>query len=242
MIEVGFKSHVGLKRKNNEDAYLILLEDNVFMVADGVGGENAGEIASNETVQFVADYIKKIPLANCNNKEEIAQYFYDCLVEANSYIYKKSIENLENQGMATTLVIAYIKNEMLYVINVGDSRAYLIRNNNIVQITEDHTYINKLLKNGAIKWEDDIVKEKKHIITKAIGTYDFDIPDIFEIKIQEKDTLLLCTDGLHDDVTDEELVEKVVTSKDMNNLCGNLVEMANSKGGRDNITVICVKI
>ncbi len=242
MIQLGFRTDRGLMRKNNEDAYFVMPEEKVFIVADGVGGENAGEVASREAVSLVAEYIRTKPIECVADKKDIAKYFEDCLQKVNASIYNKALEKPEHRGMATTLVVAYLKGETLYVVNVGDSRGYIVRKKEIVQITEDHTYVNKLINMGKISREDEMIAENRHIITKAIGTLDFDYPDVFEIELEKDDVIILCTDGLHGELKDDEILEKVLECGKMSELANELVDMANLQGGPDNVTVVCFKI
>ena len=242
MIQVGFKSDTGLRRKNNEDSCFVIPEDKIYMVADGVGGSNSGEVASRTAVSFIAEYVKKNPLKNIKSREEIKEYFLDCVEKVNSLICELAEEKEENRGMATTLVLAYVNRRKAYILNVGDSRAYLMRKGSLTQITEDHTYVNTLVKSGAITEDDAKYHSKRHIITKAVGG-DIEIsPDIFEVKLVKDDILLLCTDGLHGEVEEEDIVEILNSGKPMSELCNMLITKANRCGGNDNITVVCVKM
>lgn len=242
MIQVGFKSDRGLKRKNNEDSCFVIPEDKIYIVADGVGGNNSGEVASRSAVSFIADYVKKNPLKNIKSREEIKDYFIDCTNKANDLICTLSEEKEENRGMATTMVLAYVSRRKAYVVNVGDSRAYLMRDGVLTQITEDHTYINTLIKSGAITEEDARYHSKRHIITRAIGGDKEVDPDIFEVKLMKDDILLLCTDGLHGEVEHDKIAEILNSGKPMSELCNMLITKANRCGGNDNITVVCVKM
>lgn len=242
MIQVGFKSDRGLKRKNNEDSCFVIPEDKIYIVADGVGGSNSGEVASRSAVSFIADYIKKNPIKAVKGREEIKNYFVNCMEEANSLVFELSYENTENKGMATTLVLAYVNRKKAYVVNIGDSRAYLMRDNNLTQITEDHTYVNTLIKSGAITADAARSHGKRHIITKALGGDRTAEPDIFEVKLMKDDILLLCTDGLHGEVDDDNICQILSSGQQMSEICNTLITRANRLGGNDNITVVCVKI
>lgn len=242
MVQVGFKSDRGLKRKNNEDACFVIPEDKIYIVADGVGGNNSGEIASRSAVSFVAEYIKKNPVKNVKGREEIKDYFVNCIEAANSLVCSMAAEAEENNGMATTLVLAYVNRRKAYVVNVGDSRAYLCRRATLTQITEDHTYVNSLIKSGALTEEDAKNHSKRHVITRALGGDKTVDPDIYEVKIMKDDILLLCTDGLHGEVEDDKICEILSSGKHMSELCNSLITRANRCGGNDNITVVCVKM
>ena len=148
----------------------------------------------------------------------------------------------QNRGMATTVVIAYIVRDRMYVMNVGDSRAYVFRKGKLTQITEDHTYVNSLVKAGIITKEEAVFHENKNMITRAVGA-DYRIePDFFTTKLREDDIVLMCTDGLYGEVEQEELIEKLSAGKTMGDTCYDLIEAANTNGGNDNITLICLKI
>lgn len=242
MIQVGFKSDTGLRRKNNEDSCFVIPEDKIYMVADGVGGGNSGEVASRTAVSFIAEYVKKNPLKNIKSRDDIKEYFLDCVEKVNSLICKLAEEKEENSGMATTLVLAYVNRRKAYILNVGDSRAYLMRKGSLTQITEDHTYVNTLVKSGAITEDDAKYHSKRHIITKAVGGDTEISPDIFEVKLVKDDILLLCTDGLHGEVEEADIVEILDSGKPMSELCNMLITKANRCGGNDNITVVCVKM
>ena len=168
-MEVGFKSDKGLKRSNNEDACFVLLPDKVYLVADGVGGGNAGEIASRTAVSEIAGYIVEHPIKQVTNKYAVVNYFQDCLDNANAVIFDKARRYEENKGMATTAAVVYAKEGKVYIANVGDSRVYLYRDGQLLQLTEDHTYVNTLLKAGVISREQAAMDDRKNVITKALG-------------------------------------------------------------------------
>ena len=241
-MEVGFKSDKGLKRSNNEDACFVFLADKVYLVADGVGGGNAGEIASRTAVKEIANYIEDHPLAEATNKYAVVKYLQACLDKTNEEIFEKARRYEENKGMATTAAIVYIKGGKAYIANVGDSRVYLYRNGELVQLTEDHTYVNTLLNAGIISQEQAAVDERKNVITKALGAEDTVEPDFFQLEIVKDDILILCTDGLYDEVDERSM--KTILEKDisMSDVCAEMVDAANKNGGHDNITIISIKV
>ena len=150
MIQVGFKTSTGMLRDNNEDACFVIPSDDVYIIADGVGGNNAGELASRTAVTGVAQCVRDNPLSECETDEEICDYFSRCLSITNDEIYALSGMYEENRGMATTIVIAYIREMTGYFVNVGDSRAYVYRKGCLSQVTEDHTYVNTLIRKGEL--------------------------------------------------------------------------------------------
>lgn len=242
MIQVGFKSDKGIKRKNNEDAYFVMPAEDVYIIADGVGGNNAGEIASRTAVSVTAEYIRENPIRNITREDELREYFMKCLSKANTEIYTLARKYEENRGMATTMVIAYVVGKLGYIVNVGDSRAYVVRQGQMKSVTEDHTYVNELLKSGVITEEEAERHPKKNMITRAIGGDAVIEPDFFRVDFENDDILLLCTDGLYSEVPDDTTANILTEAESMRDAAGMLVHEANRLGGRDNITVICLKI
>lgn len=242
MVRIGFKTDVGKTRSVNEDAFFVMPKQNIYIIADGVGGHNAGELASRTTVKNIADYIQEYPIQKNLKEEELKDYFYNCIKSVNTNIYNLAKENDQYSGMATTVVILYVHSNKAYVTNVGDSRAYLIRTNQIYQITEDHTIVNQLIKGGKLSKKDAESHPMSNVITKAIGA-DIDIsPDYYLIDLCKDDIILLCSDGLYSEVDEKEIIKTCLSGASMHNVCNNLIDLANENNGKDNITVICVKI
>ena len=241
-MQVGFKSDKGLRRSNNEDACFVLLPDKVYVVADGVGGGNAGEIASRTAVNVIANYVVEHPIADMTNKYAIVNYLQSCLDEANSKIFRMANTYEENTGMATTAVIVYAAAGKVYITNVGDSRVYLYRGGQLVQLTEDHTYVNTLVKAGILSKEQAEVEERKNVITKALGAESTVEPDFFQIEMMTDDIFLICTDGLYDEVENPEIIQVLSKNQSMSDVCIELINRANKNGGRDNITIISLKV
>ena len=241
MIEANFASDKGITRRNNEDACLVMPQDRLYVVADGVGGNNSGEVASRAAVTCVADYVRRHDLSKIEDETELAASFEDCISEVNASILSIAREFPDSRGMATTLVICYINDNKAYFVNIGDSRAYLKRGSSIFQVTEDHSYVNTLLKLGVITPDEAKVHERGNVITRAVGAEENVRPDFYQIDLDEGDVILLCTDGLYNEVTEDEMCELIDTGHDMKTLALDLVEQANSAGGKDNITVVCLK-
>lgn len=241
-MEVGFKSDKGLQRHNNEDACFVLPHDNVYLVADGVGGGNAGEIASRTAVKEIADYIENHPFDNAGNKYAIVNYMQACLDRANEKIFENARRYRENTGMATTSAIVCIREGVAYIANVGDSRVYLFRDGKLVQLTEDHTYVNTLLNAGIISQEQAASDSRKNVITKALGAEKTVEPDFFQVKISKDDIFILCTDGLYDELDDFKMIEIIENNTSMSDVCAEMVAAANRSGGRDNITLISLRV
>lgn len=242
MTQIGFKSNAGVVRSHNEDACFVIPSHDVYIVADGVGGNNAGEIASRTVVQGIAEYVRDVPIEKCETDEAVCKYFESCLAQVNQEVYRLGIENSENRGMATTVVVAYLREAVAYIVNVGDSRAYLLREDNLQKLTEDHTYVNELLKNGVITEEEAATHVQRNVITRAVGAEPDIQSDFYRVPIQEEDILMLCSDGLYGEVEEQKLIEIFHQNETMQTTCKLLVNAAIEGGGRDNITVVCLKV
>jgi len=241
MLEFGFKSDKGKVREINQDAFFVMPEESIFLVADGVGGHNLGELASRMTVAGGATFIKENPIPADADADYFRDYFCELLFLVNDHIYgigqEKALGN-----MATTLVMLYLRDDDAYVINIGDSRAYLIRDEEIRQVTDDHTFVNDLVKKGIITKEEAASHPKRNMITRAIGAADDIRPDFFTFKTYPDDIIVLCTDGLYGEVSDEDICSIIIKNEHMRGACAELVEAANNNGGEDNITVVAVKL
>jgi len=242
MNSIGFKSNKGIKRSNNEDACFIMPKEQVYMVADGVGGNNSGELASRTAVTSVADYIKEHPIDLVEQEDQLKSYFQECIAKANEDILMLGDKHEKNKGMATTLIVCHIRDNKGYILNVGDSRAYVLRGEELFQITEDHSYVNSLVKLGVITEQEAQGHQKSHVITRALGAEDTISPDFYQTNLREGDIVLLCTDGLYGEVGADKLAEIMYGENQMTALAENLISEANRAGGNDNITVICIKI
>ena len=242
MVQIGFKCNKGLVRENNEDACFVIPSHDVYIVADGVGGNNSGEVASRTAVSVIAEFVNDEGIEKCRNPEEIFGFFYEAMELANNRIYTLGLENEANRGMATTAVIAYVRDDTAYISNIGDSRAYIFREGRLTRITTDHTYVNELISKGVITEEEAENHKQKNVITKALGTETLADPDFYRASLNKDDILLLCSDGLYGEVSTEEIENVLMAGAGMNDTCAMLVDEAIKHGGRDNITVVCIKI
>lgn len=247
-MEIGFLTDNGMKREHNEDTCYVSKQGDLFIVADGVGGQNAGEIASKTAVEEIVAYLD----THLDRDKTGGTYIFGCIAEGlefvNQSILEKAHKNANLNKMATTIVLMYVKNNVAYITNMGDSRAYLIRKKEILQLTEDHTLVNKFIKEGKFTEEEiykfsteDVIRRLSNTITRALGDEGGIEPDHFIVDIEPDDVFLLCSDGLYGEVTDEEILHIVEGEQDVNQACLKLVEVANDYGGGDNITVILVK-
>ena len=242
MITIGVKSDVGIKRDNNQDSLYVSENKDVllYLVADGMGGHKAGEMASTMARDIIQTNFmgNKIKLDEENN---ILKMIKSSIEEANTKIYLKSLEDEEFKGMGTTIILAYIFENQIYIGHVGDSRAYLIRDKEITQITEDHSYVNQLLKTGSITKKEAKNHPKRNMITRAVGSSSIIEIDLIAKESNQDDILLLCSDGLTNMVGDNQILKSFKNNEDVQESCDELVKLANDKGGIDNITVIAIK-
>ena len=240
MVQIGFKCNKGVVRKNNEDACFVIPSHDVYIVADGVGGNNSGEVASRTAVSGIAEVINESGLCEYSTPEEIFGFLDDTIADVNSRIYHMGIENESNRGMATTLVMAYIRNEEGYIANIGDSRMYVI-NDFITQITKDHSLVEEMVDMGGIDREAARTHPDKNIITRAIGVKEYVLVDFFDVCLGGNEKLLLCTDGLTNMLKDDEIHRIISGSSSLSEAGERLIEAANENGGRDNIAVVLVE-
>ena len=229
-------SVIGMKRTNNEDAIYVNEQKNLYVVADGMGGCNAGEVASNTAISIFVEAMEK------TENEEILDRMMFATRACNQIVYQKAKNNIEYTDMGTTLVAACIEKEKVFIIYVGDSRAYRFRDNELCQITTDHSYVMELVKIGSITKEEAEVHPKKNIITRAIGVREDVEPDIVIADIKEGDKILLCTDGLSNMESNKEMEKILTTECSTEEKVKKLVLLANHKGGLDNISLILIEI
>ncbi len=237
-MEFGYKSDRGRKRQLNEDSFLLFGNDDYVLcaIADGMGGHNAGEIASSMAIRKLKEFDETYGFQK-NPEEKLQQ----CIREINAQVYQYSISSSKYAGMGTTLTIAVVQKQKLYFAHVGDSRAYLI-DKGIRQVTKDHSYISELVASGSITEEDAKTHPDRKGITKAIGTEQTVEPDVFSIDSDAPGTIFLCSDGLTDYLSKEEIHQMIQNSPSLQSAVDRLVDMANEDGGSDNITVVAVRI
>ncbi|MBQ6389684.1 MAG: Stp1/IreP family PP2C-type Ser/Thr phosphatase [Mogibacterium sp.] len=241
-MKIGYMTDGGRRRPTNEDAVKVLQDVNFYMLADGVGGNRSGEVASQSALDALEKFIRHNPPEWLDGRDEIFRYLRAAVRYVNQFIIKLSDAQPQFTGMATTLVFAYIRDGEMYVANVGDSRVYLIHDDMIQQITDDHTYVNDLVKMGAISREEAHTHARKNVITRAIGANANNEPDCFSVEVAAGDRILLCSDGLYDEVDDEEILYSVSRFDDMTICAEDLVALANENGGNDNISVIIIDL
>jgi len=238
-IRFGAETSAGKCRDKNEDAFLALESAGVFAVADGVGGQSSGEIASKKAMDGVKAYVKKNPIPS--GEEKIDDYFNACFEVINADISKLANSKAIYSGMATTATLAYFDKGVCYLLNVGDSRAYSFSGGKLSQRTKDHTYVNDLLDAGKIDESEIEAHPQKNVITRALGSAPITGAEFFTYKLKKGDGILLCTDGLHSELANEQIAQILESAKTPETASKTLINAANENGGRDNITVIYIK-
>ena len=235
---------IGKCRKNNEDAYYISAgedpAENLYLVADGMGGCNAGEVASSSAIEaFLAHFWKEMKHATT---DDMLDMMAGAMTAANKEVYTKSNSEREFAEMGTTMVAAAIREDKVYVAHVGDSRAYIFRKREMIPLTTDHSYVMELVRMGNITKEEAATHPKRNVITRAIGIKNTVEADTVIRPLQKNDIVLLCTDGLCGLLKDEEMAKILNKRTDLEKKAELLVEEANKKGGFDNISLILVQI
>ncbi len=238
-------SSVGKVRKINEDFFGIYEKEHpIYMVADGMGGHKAGAVASKDTVSYVSQHLQK-HLAPESTAKEVEAVLYQSVIEANREIFAKSQKLEECSGMGTTLTVAVPvqREEKICFAHIGDSRAYVVEKNRFYQVTKDHSLVQELIKNGDITEEEAKKHPKRNVITRALGTEDEVLPDVFSVDFtfETDHYLLLCTDGLTNAVEIEEIQKIIQETEDIEAACNALIDKANERGGKDNITVLILQ-
>lgn len=230
----------GRIRKENQD-YVFASDErigmlpNLYIVADGMGGHNAGNKASSCAVKA---YLKSV---RRTREAQPVKVMNQAVERANEKVLQEAASNVDYRGMGTTMVAATVKDGTLYVANIGDSRLYLVRDG-ITQITRDHSLVEEMIRSGGITKEEGRNHPDKNVITRAIGVNHHVTADIFDIEVTQKDTILMCSDGLSNMLSDQEMYQIIKEEKNIENAGRRLVQEANRNGGGDNITVLLVKM
>ncbi len=227
------KTHKGNVRKLNEDAvYIPEGNDGFFAIlADGMGGHSAGDVASSLIVSAVQSYFCGMDAASVS-----ADHVKDALCEANTLVWNESRANVNRKGMGSTATIAVFVDHKAFIGQVGDSRAYLFRGGELQQVTKDHSYVQMLLDKGLINQEEAARHPQKNIITRAVGTDKAVDVDLFTVALQPTDVILLCSDGLSNAVEDEQIAG--ILSGDLSTAAERLIQAALDNGGTDNVSAV----
>ncbi|MBQ4109756.1 MAG: Stp1/IreP family PP2C-type Ser/Thr phosphatase [Clostridia bacterium] len=239
-MDFGYKTDVGSMRSLNEDNFLLNNTNEkytVMAVADGMGGHNAGEVASADAIAYLKGYDESTGFST-----SIKNRLLSCFEAINTFIYKQSVKTSRFAGMGTTLTVAVIARGRLYAANVGDSRCYVINKYEIKQITNDHSFVEELVRLGKLTKEEAKNHPEKNKLMQAIGTEPTVNTDLFTEDLKKGDIVLLCTDGLSNMVAEEEIKNILLTSENVQTAIDTLIAEANRNGGIDNITAVAVKI
>lgn len=236
-MEFAAKTHIGKVRKLNEDSVFFDANKKVMLVADGMGGHNAGEVASG----FVVDEVRTRMDSITEGSDEPIGRIVRLIKDINSKIYKYSVENEDCSGMGTTCTLGFIEDDKLYIGHVGDSRLYIFRDGRLSQITTDQTLVESMVAKGDLTREEARVHPKRNMLMSAVGTEDTVEVARYTEALISKDVVLICSDGLNGYVEDGEIISVLEDDLTADQMCDNLIELSNAKGGADNVTTIVVK-
>jgi serine/threonine protein phosphatase PrpC len=257
------KSDIGNHREQNEDFYFVDEKAGLFIVADGMGGHNAGEVASKIAVESYAEYflnfLKNDPLftveenlalsshenAASVSDEPIKSALSEAFKHANKQVFDRSVDDKECSGMGTTLTVCFVNHldpETLYFAHIGDSRAYLLHGKDLRLITEDHTLVGELFKKGVITYEEMFDHPLRNYLNAVVGTDSEITPDIITLGVQPDDLIILCSDGLNTMLRDRAIFSIALKYKNPQKVADELIKKAISAGGYDNVTVVTIKL
>lgn len=238
------QTDIGMQRKENQDRIYVPEKDEdlkLYIVADGMGGANAGGVASKMAIEYVRNSIKDGYEDAKDDREKVESLIRKSIIDANRYVYKKSKENPEYAGMGTTLSVALIIKNKVYIGHVGDSRVYRIRKEFIRQLTKDHSYVQALVQNGTITKAEAANHPQKNVLLKVLGCEPEVEPDVLVKGFLREDVLLMCSDGLTNMISVPDIFEEIKDGKnDLKKTCNNLISQSKKNGGYDNISVILV--
>ena len=237
-------SVTGITRSNNEDSIYICGENdkikNLYLVADGMGGHNGGEIASKSAIEFFLQHVNEHAEENVF-AEDLPDLLVGGITYCNEEIYQRSLECDDLHGMGTTFTCVAVAQGKAAIAHVGDSRVYLYRKNSLSQLTKDHSYVMEMVKQGKITFEEAATHPKRNIITRAVGSAATVEIDVLVENLEEKDILLLCSDGLSAMVKDDKIQQIIDSGENLEGLLQHLITEANDNGGRDNISAIIIR-
>jgi serine/threonine protein phosphatase PrpC len=251
LIQAAGSTDIGLVRKNNEDNFGYDLRHGIFVVCDGMGGQQAGELASKIGVDTILHYFRQnhqdqddgtapVEGARFGDVSQRGVTLGTAIQLANQSIYESGAANPSQAGMGSTLVAVLVDGNLFSVANVGDSRVYLIRKNDVVQLTSDHSLVMEQVRRGLITLEEAEHSKMQNVIVRALGTDDSVEPDLTDHEFNSDDVLLLCSDGLSRYVKQERMAE-AVNQESLEQACADLIEAAKSGGSDDNITCLLIR-
>lgn len=239
-VQIFSETDKGIKRHTNQDVFVAaeLEQEAAFaIVCDGMGGANAGNIASETAVKTISDYIIHSYRVNMDSLD-IEKMLKNAIESANIDVYEMALKDENLKGMGTTVVVTLVKGDFAVIAHVGDSRAYLM-NKDLTQLTRDHSIVQSLVETGKITSSEAKIHPRKNVITRALGAEENVMPDISTIAISKDDLILLCTDGLTSYAAEEEIKAELLNFD--SSIADRLITLANDGGGGDNITVVVLK-
>ncbi|KAA6462181.1 Stp1/IreP family PP2C-type Ser/Thr phosphatase [Acidobacteria bacterium AB60] len=242
-LEFAAITDIGCRRSNNEDSFGYDAEQKLYVVCDGMGGNAGGEVASAMAVRTLIESFGSTAAGDPGSGEPIPveNRLAHAIYEANRVVREASIENPELDSMGTTLVCACLDGNRIVIGNVGDSRAYLVRNGECAQITQDHSFLDEEVRKGNMTPEMAAASNLQSVITRAIGVAETVEPDLYAATLQPEDMLLLASDGLTRYAHTEEISQAAARETDLTRICSSLIEYAKERGGADNITCILLR-
>jgi len=237
-MKIGARTHIGKVRQLNEDSLFVDEKSGVFVVADGMGGHNAGDVASTIAIEVVSETLMN---NNFNGAIKPLDKVVESIKLANSKIYQKAKDDTACLGMGTTCTVAHIREDIMYIGHVGDSRLYILREDQLKQVTQDQTLVESLVRDGKITREEAKIHPKRNMLLNAVGT-DAELEvDRHEVTLINGDTVLICSDGLNGLIEDHQIKATLQKSAEAEEICNSLIDMANDRGGYDNITAVVIK-
>lgn len=231
-------SDQGLVRTSNQDIWDCETTLRLFLLADGMGGHKAGEVAALEAVHFIVDYVKQ---HSKEQGDDLRSFYKRAILQANKWVYEKSKKEKKYEGMGTTLcLLAFHQNDVV-IAHVGDSRIYRLRNDSLERLTEDHSLAQELLSFGTASQDEVQLSPFKNVLTRALGTYSSIEPELNIIPYNSNDIYMLCSDGLTNYATDLQIKKILLQNFSLEERAHHLVELAKQQGGGDNITLVLVQ-
>lgn len=241
-IQVSAISDIGKVRKGNEDSWGAFPDVSLFIVADGMGGHKAGDVASKLAVETIYHVLRDRKQLGDFQFEQISHYLNDSIQKANLKIFAEGKKNPSQAGMGTTIVVTWINNSNAYIAYVGDSRAYLLRKKNLRQITSDHTLVNDYLTKGLLQLNEIDQHPLRHVLSRAVGPQEQVEADVLNLPLQTGDILLLCTDGLSNMVSKDKMEEILNGPEEIEIKNQRLINQAIESGGSDNVTAMLIQV
>ena len=232
---------MGLVRKNNEDSLVIVKcgESLIFAVADGMGGHAMGEVASRTALHYIRSTLPSL-VEQADSQLQLEEIVHATVEKANVMVYLESLKDPKYHGMGTTLTLGVLHDWRLILSHIGDSRAYLLHGSHLTRLTIDHTLVQQMVEEKMISEKEAEDHPKRHMLTRSLGVNEYMTPDTCSFDITEGDVILLCSDGLHGYVKEKQIRDILRRHKDLGLCVQQLVDAANSEGGKDNISVVLV--